>query len=457
MKKLRAKALLLTAALAVTALFPACQCPAGTAPAESAFSLAQAYYPETPDYPQEDNYFHPLTGEFLSDEYEADYDAWRAALPEAAEPGAWASLTPFFSASIRQFLSESGGENRVYSPLNVYFALAMLAETTGGESQRQILDLLGAGDLAALRAQASALWDAHYRDDGVVTSLLANSIWLDDAREYRTEPLETLAQEYYASSFRGEMGSDEYNLALQEWLKSQTGGLLDGPAGQIELDPQTVFALASTILFRANWSDEFAPHATAPGAFHGPEGDATCDMMHGSFFCSYFQGERFTAAGLALDQNAGTMWFLLPEEGLSPGELLTEPQAMTFLLGGIEAETGTFVHVTMPKFDVTSQMDLCAGLDALGVSDVFDVAEADFSPIASDPAGIWVSRVQHDARVLVDEEGVAAAAYTVISTEAGAALPEKEVDFVVDRPFVFAITGADGVPLFVGCVSAPAG
>ena len=159
MKKLRAKALLLTAALAVTALFPACQCPAGTAPAESAFSLAQAYYPETPDYPQEDNYFHPLTGEFLSDEYEADYDAWRAALPEAAEPGAWTSLTPFFSASIRQFLSESGGENRVYSPLNVYFALAMLAETTGGESQRQILDLLGAGDLAALRAQASALWE----------------------------------------------------------------------------------------------------------------------------------------------------------------------------------------------------------------------------------------------------------------------------------------------------------
>ena len=34
-------------------------------------------------------------------------------------------------------------------------------------------------------------------------------------------------------------------------------------------------------------------------------------------------------------------------------------------------------------------------------------------------------------------------------------LPEEEVDFVLDRPFLFAITGVDRLPLFVGVVNQP--
>ena len=36
-----------------------------------------------------------------------------------------------------------------------------------------------------------------------------------------------------------------------------------------------------------------------------------------------------------------------------------------------------------------------------------------------------------------------------------AAPPEEEVDFVLNRPFVFAITGTDGLPLFVGIIHQP--
>ena len=40
-------------------------------------------------------------------------------------------------------------------------------------------------------------------------------------------------------------------------------------------------------------------------------------------------------------------------------------------------------------------------------------------------------------------------------TEGAAAPPEEEVDFALNRPFVFAITGTDGLPLFVGIVRQP--
>jgi len=99
-------------------------------------------------------------------------------------------------------------------------------------------------------------------------------------------------------------------------------------------------------------------------------------------------------------------------------------------------------------------MERARSLKGLGVTDVFDPAVSDFSPMTDDTAA-YLSQAQHAARVAVDEEGVTAAAYTVMMMCGAAAPPEEEVDFVLNRPFVFAITGTDGLPLFVGIVHQP--
>lgn len=98
----------------------------------------------------------------------------------------------------------------------------MLAELTEGDSRQQVLSLLNIADMDTLRAQASALWNGAYRDDGAVTSVLASSLWLDERVPFRQETLDRLAQSYYASAYRGEMGSDAFNAALQDWLNEQT-------------------------------------------------------------------------------------------------------------------------------------------------------------------------------------------------------------------------------------------
>ena len=62
--------------------------------------------------------------------------------------------------------------------------------------------------------------------------------------------------------------------------------------------------------------------------------------------------------------------------------------------------------------------------------------------------------VEHGARVKIDEEGVEAAAYTVIMLK-GNSMPLEldEIDFTLDRPFIFLMTGADGNLLFTGVVN----
>ena len=89
------------------------------------------------------------------------------------------------------------------------------------------------------------------------------------------------------------------------------------------------------------------------------------------------------------------------------------------------------------------------------MTDVFSPAAADFSPAIQDADGVYLSRADHAARVTVDEEGVTAAAYTVMMEAGAAEPPDEEIDFTLDRPFVFAITARSGLPLFVGIVNTP--
>ena len=151
------------------------------------------------------------------------------------------------------------------------------------------------------------------------------------------------------------------------------------------------------------------------------------------------------------------MWFLLTDEGVSPEELLEDPQVTEFLVNRDTWENSKYltVNLALPKFDITSQMDLKEGLKNLGITQVFDETAADFSALVPDMEKLFVSQVQHDVRVAIDEEGVTAAAYTAMSASDAAMPPEDEVDFVLDRPFLFVLTNEDGLPLFAGIVEQP--
>lgn len=427
-------------------------------------ALAAPVYPSMAPQPNQADYLGE-NGWEVSDDYFDALRAWWADLDALRQqPEGYAdALAPWFAGSIRQFLSGGEGENRVCSPLNVTMALAMLAEVTDGESRQQILELLGAPDLDALRARTQALWKVSYQDDGLVKSVLANSLWLREGMGYRAETLENLAAYYYAASFSGQMGSPEYDALLQAWINEQTGGLLQEQASGLQMSPETVLALVSTIYFKAPWTDSFPAFLTAEGLFHSPDGDQTVDFMHRSDTTSYYWGERFGAAGLGMGNN-GTMWLLLPDEGVTPEELLRDEEAMSFLLlprkTDWEQQKTLQVNYTVPKFDVSSDLNLIDSLKALGIQDVFDPSISDFSPLTADTDELYVSQVKHAARVLIDEEGCEAAAYTVILVAEAAAFEEpepEEIDFILDRPFLFVITNAGGLPLFVGVVNHPVG
>ena len=412
--------------------------------------VAAPVYPQMVQCPIESDYtdYHAYCDALVA------WEASKNSLHNAPE-GYADSLTDFFLESTRHFLDPSS--NSAYSPVNVYMALAMLAETTGGNSRQQILDAFGLSSIEELRMQVQYLWRSHYHDDGVTTLLLGNSLWLDEAFSFREETLQQLADIYYASSFWGDLGTAEMNQQLQSWLNANTGGLLQEQAEKVTMDPETVFALASTVFFAADWDTEFNPANTRAMVFRCEDYDLLTPFMNQTLhYCTYYRGSNFGAISLGLNGN-NDMWLILPDEGHSVEEILQSDEYLRLTQSPFRwpDKDSYTVHLSLPKFDVTSETDLIQGLQNMGITDVFDPNISDFTPL-TDTSDLILTGASHAARVMVDEEGCLAAAFTVLTIEAtGAFLPPPEMDFVLDRPFLFVISSQDNLPLFVGTVVQP--
>lgn len=348
--------------------------------AGSAYAIALPTYPDLPQYPAEPAFDTEAAWERYQEEYDVYWNAWRDYRDEV--PALY--KTPELEEALAAFTGEStalalvGEDNRIYSPVSLWFALAMLAETTGGETRQQVLDALGASDLEQLRDWADILWHTLYQDDGTATTLLGNSIWLNENVTFHQDVLENLAEHYYASSYQVPMGTDEADQALADWVAEQTKGLIGADGKVLETTSDTLNVLASTLYFQAGWSDEFNDRLTEEDIFTSADGTETrIDFMHTTRDATFLRQDGYQAASLGT--KGGTMTFVLPDEGVSPADLLADPDFLTRLTQS-ENEIYGEVQWSVPKFDVDSELDLKPTLEGLGITDVFDADAADFTP-----------------------------------------------------------------------------
>ena len=239
------------------------------------------------------------------------------------------------------------------------------------------------------------------------------------------------------------------NDELRKWTDENTGKLLTEYTKDMSMDPRTVMELVSTIYYKAQWQKLFDPEQTAKETFHGTKSDQTVDMMHMESQLSSLQTDKYTAVCLPLS-DSGAMYFYLPKEGTDVNELVADP-ALLQALRADEKAIYPMVKLAVPKFKVSGKQDLRDMLEKLGVTDVLDPAKADFTPLTTDAKDLFLSKVDHAAVVEIDEKGVTAAAYTDMAV-AGSGMPQETLEFVLDRPFVFVVTGWDGSVLFTGAV-----
>lgn len=403
-----------------------------------------AYRPELDDYATREEWLQELT------HWEAERD-----LRSDTAKNALKEMDIFLKDSCNEFLS-GGQSNQLYSPINAYIGLAMAAELTTGNTRQQILSTLGTEDLASLRQQVSAIWETVYRDDGNEICTLANALWLDDEAKFHQEPMDALAYHYYSSVYQQDLSSKRTAKDIQAWLNNNTGGLLRDSVQSIQLPEDAVMMLYSTIYFQAKWSEEFSSAQNTNDIFHAPQGNITCTFMNQKLRqMHYYWGESFGAVALGL-KNGSKMWFILPDEDKSIDMVLAEGEYLDMVAAPYEGWENTKymkVNLSVPKFDIQAKQNLRSGFEKMGITDLFQYGLADFSGAFEGP--VFLTAANQAVRVEIDEQGVKAAAYIELPGAGAAMPPEEIIDFVLDRPFLFVISGRSGIPLFAGTVNQP--
>ena len=413
------------------------------------YAAREAAYPAYPQEPRYEDYFDE-SGEGDWDAYMAAEDEYMAAMQKLGK----GRLDQESAAPVLAFADRTAGaifadsENRVYSPISLYAALAMLTEVTDGGTKQQVMDLLAADDAAALRQQIKDLWIGVYTDDDQSVCRLANAAFLRENAEVKQETVDTLADWHFASTYRVPMGTEEADKAIAGWLNQNTGGLLSEETGNIRTDGNDLLRLYNTIYYKSGWQDAFKSSQTKQDTFTAANGaKQKTEFMHRTESGSYRKGEGYTAAPRSL--NDSRMVFVLPDEGVTPESLLQRQGFLTELTGDYNAAELVW---SVPKFDVKSSTGLNEALRSLGVTDAFDGTKADFTPLTDN--GAVVDSVMQAARVKIDEDGVEAAAYTEIVANDSAMMEiPPTVEMELDRPFLFAIFDYNNVPLFVGTVN----
>lgn len=424
-------------------------------PAKMSYTLSEPVYPEFPKQPVMPQEGPEGAWEAYLEAYDKYTDALAALRGEDSNvsEAEHAALTGFAARSLPLAVAGREGENAIYSPLSLWSALAMLAQCAEGESRRQVLEAMGADSVEQLREQVSHIWQALYTNDGQSALILANSIWLNSALEgaYVRETLDALAEKYYAGAYAVPMGVPEADRAVTDWVSRQTNGLIGGDSPVVQTKTETLALLASSLYYKAAWVSEFSAGQTEIDTFTDAAGnESRVDFMHKTRDDDFIRRDGYQAARLAT--RLGEMVFVLPDEGTAPEALLRDPDFLSRLEFYGDACKWGEVRWSVPKFDVNSDLNLMDSLKAMGITDLPDPDRADLSALTDLPA--FLSDAKQLARVKVDEEGVEAAAVTVLEMNTCALpLPPEEVCVMdLNRPFLFVIRAED-VPLFVGVVN----
>jgi serine protease inhibitor len=363
-------------------------------------------------------------------------------------------LLRFYLESTRSVLADTTGDNRVYSPANLYIALSMASELCDGGTRQQMLDVLGVTDISALRKQVEAMWEILYTEEEYEKLVLANSLWLDEMVKYDPQVMRNLSYHHFASVYQHDLQSEAAGEAIRTWINENTGNHLQDSVEKVQMDPNTIFALYSTIYFQSRWANEFHPDSNTNDPFYSNQGIRFVTYMNRKKDqMNYYWGDDFGAVYRSL-RNGSSMWFILPDDDKSVEDVLESGQFMELVTSeywyeGWENKKYMLVNLSVPKFDISSQTSLGDDLQKLGISHAFNPEQASFPAIG----GGFLTDVNQAVRVAIDEDGVVAAAYTELL--AGAAMPPEEImDFKLDRPFLFVIVKQQ-IPLFTGVVNAP--
>ena len=339
---------------------------------------------------------------------------------------------------------ETNDNNLVYSPLSIKYALNMLREGADGETKEELDKVLKDLELTKYKNYKKNL-------------SMANGIFIKDdfKKDVKDSYTDALSSKYDA-----EVVYDSFKSAknINAWIKKKTLEIIDNVVTDDAVSKSKVI-LANALAIDMGWVEEFDETDTWGDNFYKSDGKkveaAFMSKDTESHANKYYKDKDLQILSMPLKKYGDTQLEFI---AIMPKDLKDY-----ILNGDINADLKKIhevgkneeLNIRIPKFKYDYELNLIGDLNKLDIKKVFTV-DAELPLISDKP--LYVSDAIHKADIEFSEEGIKAAAVTVIYlSEATAIGPEtKFVKLTFDKPFMYVIRDVDTHETwFVGTVYEP--
>lgn len=371
-------------------------------------------------------------------------------------------------------------KNSVISPMSVYLALGMTGNGADRNTLKQFEFLLGNNKLSMDELNnyyysfIKSFSDIKEKDLKV-----GNSIWYSskDGLDVYKDFLQKNADYYGADAYMVDFNSNNTLKDINNWVKVNTNNRIDKILDSI--DKNAMMYLINTIYFNGQWEKQYSSDDIHNGAFYTngivPKPHVDNNMIqktkntniskndNSSVYVEFMNSEENKylkddmAEGFVKKYKGDKFSFvaLLPNEGVDINKYIQSISGSKFV-SILKNVSDKKIKVSIPKFKYDYDLNLNETLKKMGFTDSFDSSKADFSKMAKDSDGLFISRIIHKASVQVDELGTKAAAATAIGMRTKSAELNLPKCIDLNRPFVYAIVdNKTNLPIFMGTVLNP--
>ena len=353
------------------------------------------------------------------------------------------------------------GGNKIYSTISIANCFSMLLEGAKENSKKELEDFLHYDDsFNHLDEIKNSLLRNAINDGGNETYLdISQSFWVDDSfrDDIKQAYINTLENYYYAEAFSGELKSDRMHQALADYINDKTHNFLNVKKEDFD-NYAGVLWLLNTIYLKSQWMNSFYESANIDDVFANLNGtEKTVTYMRKEEDSCYLASDNYALASIPL-QHGLKFNILLPNKDGNYEAILSSDEALNALHDFptyMKQASRQAIQFQIPQFRVQESIDLPKLLkEKMGVTEIFDKNLANLTDIATlkPDENLYVSNAKHEAGLEIKNQGLEAAAYTVIEVEYATAItpPVIPTKFIVDHPFAYSITNIDGIPLFTG-------
>lgn len=355
-------------------------------------------------------------------------------------------------------ITKNNLNNEIFSPLSIVTCYSMLLEGANGETYNELRNVLGFNESIDIKNETQKMLNNTFIKTEQTQLNVNQSIWLDNeyAKNIKEDYLDKLTNYYYAEAYQDDLKSDNAKDLLARYINSKTNNILNIKKDDLR-NYNGIMWLVNTIYMKSKWTADFyetkSDFKNIKGIINTKDFIATKASYSG-----VYQSENSTTFSASF-QHGLQVNFMIPNSiDANFKNFVNDINNWNNLFNYKKSKyiAGT-VNFKMPKLSVKSSYDLKKELTNLGINKIFDENSADLTGIIEfdDSYNLYVSNTMHKAAIDFNKDGVEAAAVTIIEGNKSTAIdPDaKQIDFFLDQPFIYSITDANDIPLFVGIVT----